>query len=186
MTGYVHVETRNVLILECDHMFQTEEIDPSRTAPSWDSTKVQQEQKNLFLKKIEQVLNENPNVSLIAEEAVENQRTFAFKAASRRGIPYVNINLFRRHQKERGFPENYLLLPEPQQVPYDRIREQYFFDQTKAILPLSGEALFICGKRHVDNMKTLFERNGYQTTLIRLTVAEGFNWEWFIEPFHEF
>lgn len=175
-----------VLILECDHMFQTERIDPNATAPSWDSSEVQRKQKSLFRRKIQQLLDKDPCISLMAEEAAEGQCTTAADVAANRGIRYANINLFKRQQKELGFPKNYLSLPQAEQAPYHRIREQHFLDQTMTNLPPEGDVLFICGSIHADRMKALFEQNGYAAAVLRLTSAEGFNWEWFIEPFEGF
>ena len=180
------IQRRKVFIMECDHMFQTEEIDPSATASSWDSGQVQHRQKNLFRDKIAEVLRQNPDVSLIAEEAAENQQTFALEAAKRREISYANINLFKREQLERGFPENYLMLPEAQQTPFHRTREEYFLDRTIANLPDNGAVLFICGRLHAERMALMFQGKGYEAALITLTVDEGFKWDWFIEPFEGF
>jgi hypothetical protein len=175
-----------ILILECDHMFQKEGTDRCDTVTSWDSSAIQREQKDLFRKKVQTTLDSIRHTCLVAEEANEEQYTFAKEEAEKRCIPYANINLFRRQQRERGFPEKYLYLPEEEQMPFHQIRERHFLDQTLANLRSEGSVLFVCGKYHADNMERLFGANGFAVSMVRLLPEEGFDYEWYFPRFRGF
>ncbi len=166
-----------IYVLECDHAFQTPTLDP---LCSQEIADVLRQQKNLFKEKIEEILDGTSPIHLIGEETKWDEDTYARAIAEERNLRYVNIDIPKKQRKAAGIPDEYTELPEDHQIPYHRIREKHFYEQTTNQLNPGENTLVICGRIHVKPLVDLFTKNREKANLIALTSTEGFDWEWFI------
>lgn len=162
-------------ILECDHAFQ---VDRQDQLQSPEIAQVLARQREFFAAKINRILDAHPNICLVGEETRQGEDTFARRAATRRNIQYVNIDMTRQARLEAGIPEEYSDLPEDQATPLHRIRERHFFEQVQRHNYPEANAPVICGRLHARPLEDLVRNTGHQVQLVQLTPQEGFNWEW--------
>lgn len=112
--------------------------------------------------------------------------TYARRTADREKIRYTNIDISESEREAAGIPRNYLELPEDQQMPLHRIREQYFYEQVIKHFAPGSDVLVVCGRTHAGRLRDLFAQHGFQVELIELSEQEGFDWEWFVPKFGGF